>query len=359
MSVAYILEQGTVVNLEGERLLVKKGNTLLHTLHLFKLDQLVLFGNVSLTPRAMGTLLSREVDTVFMTRSGRYRGRLQPLASKNITLRCQQFRRMSDERFQTETARAIVLGKVANLRTNLMRMNRNRQDVTLDDSILSLKQLMKKVETAADTDSIRGYEGRAAAVYFGAFAKGLLHMSTGSFRRVRRPPTDPVNAILSLGYTFLFNSVLSAVSLAGFDPYLGCLHMVEYGRPSLPLDLMEEWRPLLIDTLAQSVFNLKVLTVEDFVRGTPDEEDEDRDLLAENGANEADTIVEPPVLPVKLTDGGFRKFLSQFERKMNEKVRYHLTGQQLTYRDCIREQVYHFARYVKGEDQAYQPMPSR
>jgi CRISP-associated protein Cas1 len=359
MSVAYILEQGTVVNLEGERLLVKKGSSLLHTMHLFKLDQLVLFGNVSLTPRAIGELLMREVDTVFMTRSGRYRGRLQPLVSKNITLRCDQFRRMGDEAFQTETSRAIVLGKVANLRTNLMRVNRNREDVNLDDAILSLKQLMKKAETAVDTDSIRGYEGRSAAVYFEAFAKGFLHIDTASFRRVRRPPTDPVNAILSLGYTFLFNTVLSAVNLAGFDPYLGCLHKVEYGRPSLPLDLMEEWRPILIDSLVQSIFNLKVLTAEDFVRTTPAEEAEDRDLLADDGSDQASASMEQPALPVKLTDDGFRKFLSQFERKMNEKIRFHLTGQQFTYRDCIREQVRHFARYVRGEDEAYQPMPSR
>lgn len=362
MAIAYVLEQNASVAREGERLLIKKGGAVLHALHVFKLDQLVLFGNVFLTPAAISCLLQRGIDTVFMTRYGRYRGRLQGLHGKNITLRQEQFRKMEDEAFCLKTAAAIVEGKIANLRAALLRLNRSREGLELEDQILSLKRLGQKLAEALDLDALRGFEGRSAVLYFQGFSRGFLADGVKFRKRVRRPPTDPVNALLSLGYTLLFNSVMAAVSLVGFDPYLGCLHTVEYGRPSLAIDLMEEWRPIIVDTLVLSVFNLKALTLDDFVAGKITEEDLEYEG---NGGMEEDAVgnkeaSEPlPALPVKLTDAGFRKFLAQFERKMAQKVRFHLTGQQLSYRDCIREQIRHFARYVRGEEEPYQPMPLR
>jgi len=360
--VAYVTEQGCLIAREGERLLIKKGSTVLHTLHMFKLDQLVLCGNVFLTPPATFYLLAQGVDTVFMTANGRYRGRLQPPHSKNITLRCEQFKKLSDTQFCLSTGKQIVAGKINNLRASLMRLNRSREGLALEDQILSLKKLAEKSQEAADLDSLRGFEGRSAVVYFQGFAQGFLTAGVTFDKRVRRPPTDPVNALLSLGYTLLFNTVTAAVGMVGFDPYLGALHSVDYGRPSLPLDLMEEWRPVIVDAIVLSVFNTRVITPNDFVitqasdedlETCTDEPDEDwdRDL-----ASDSDTR---PVLPVRLTDTGFRKFIAQFERKMGDKVRHHLTSQQLSYRDCIREQVRHFARVIRGEANVYQPMPWR
>ena len=365
MAVAYLLEQNTSVNKEGERLVVKKEGKILHTLHIFKLDQVVVFGNVLLTPAAIAYLLRSCVDTVFLTRSGRYIGRLQPPYSKNITLRCEQFRRLHEERFCLETSMAIVSGKIANSRTILLRLNRNREGLGLEDRILGLKQMARKVDEAESMDALRGYEGRAAVLYFEGFAKGFLADGVTFKGRVRRPPTDPVNALLSLGYTLLFNTVMAVVSLVGFDPFLGCLHTVEYGRPSLALDLMEEWRQILVDSLVLSVFNLRTVTPADFLTGKADAED-----LEENGVHEI-SIDEmsasggegsegpPPPAAVKLTDSGFRKFITHFERKMNERIQYQPTGQQLAYRDCIREQARHFARVVRGEEKSYQPLVAR
>ena len=216
-----------------------------------------------------------------------------------------------------------------------------------------------------DLDSLRGLEGKASAAYFEGFSRGFLAEGVSFSKRVRRPPTDPVNALLSLGYTLLFNSVMGAVSLVGFDPYLGALHAVDYGRPSLALDLMEEWRPLVVDTLVLSVFNLKSLTLEDFVKTGEIEHDSGRDVFEDEGVSESADRTEGTdgkgdvTLPVKLTDAGFRKFIVQFERKMHQKIKHHLTQQQLSYRDCIREQVRHFARVVRGEEKRYQPMISR
>ena len=362
MSVAYVLEQNASIRREGQRLLIKKEGAVLHTLHLFKLEQLVLFGNVLLTPAAVSALLRHGIDTVFMTSNGRYRGRLQGLYSKNITLRQEQFRKMDDEHFCLNTARAIVQGKIANLRANLLRLNRSREGLGLEDQILGLKRMGEKAAEASDIDAVRGFEGRSAVIYFKGFSTGFLADGIQFERRVRRPPTDPVNALLSLGYTLLFNTVMAAVSMVGFDPYLGCLHTVEYGRPSLALDLMEEWRPIIVDTLVLSVFNLKAVTLSDFVAGEIGEEeleDEDSSDLEGGAGDDKDANEPSPMLPVKLTDSGFRKFIAQFERKMAQKVRFHLTGRQFSYRDCIREQVRHFARYIRGEDEEYRAMTLR
>ncbi len=344
-----MLEQNTTISKEGGRLIIKKEGEVSQTVHLFKLEQVVLFGNIFLTPSVIQHLLKEGIDTAFMTRSGRYLGRLQGALGKNILLRREQFRKMEDPVFCLETAKSIVKGKLSNLRTLLMRVNRSREDINLDDQILSLRNLISKVDEVDNIESLRGYEGKGTAVYFEGFSKGLLAEGFEFKGRVRRPPTDPVNALLSLGYTLLLNQLIASINLVGFDPYFGTLHSIDYGRPSLALDLMEEWRPIIIDTLVLSIFNLKVLSPSDF---------EERPIVEDRIDNSGDESsgIKASVI---LTDTGFRKFITQYERKINQKVQYHLSGENLTYRDCIREQVRHFARYLKGEEKQYQPMPLR
>lgn len=349
MSILYLLEQNTTISKEGGRLIIKKEGKVYQTVHLFKLEQVVLFGNIFLTPSVIQHLLKEGIDTAFMTRNGRYLGRLQGAFGKNILLRREQFRKMEDPVFCLETAKSIVKGKLSNLRALLMRVNRSREDINLDDQILYLRNLISKVDEVDNIDSLRGYEGRGTAIYFEGFSKGFLTEDFEFKGRVRRPPTDPVNALLSLGYTLLLNQVIASVNLVGFDPYLGTLHSIDYGRPSLALDLMEEWRPIIIDTLVLSIFNLRVLSPSDF---------EERPIVGDRIDNSGDESsgIKASVI---LTDTGFRKFITQYERKINQKVQYHLSGENLTYRDCIREQVRHFARYLKGEEKQYQPMPLR
>ncbi len=364
MSIIYLMEQNATVSKEEGRLLVKKEGVVSHTIHLFKLEQIVLFGNIFLTPAAIRYLLKEGIDTAFMTRQGRYLGRLQGVLGKNIILRREQFRKMEDDEFCLRTAKAIVKGKLSNLRTVLMRLNRQRENLELDNEILSIRNLIPRVDEAGSLDTLRGYEGRGSAIYFGGFSKGFIAEGLEFPGRVRRPPTDPINALLSLGYTLLMNQVIAAVSLVGFDPYFGSLHSMDYGRPSLALDLMEEWRPIIVDTLVLSVFNLKAITPSDFEERKPvstdTESDEEsigalgarKEELAESSGSAGETKS-----AVLLTEAGFRKFITQYERKMMQKVQYHLTGEQFSYRDCIREQVRHFARYLKGEEAEYQPMP--
>lgn len=370
MSILYLMEQNTTVSKEGGNLLIKKEGVVSHTIHLFKLEQVILMGNVFLTPGVIRYFLQEGIDTAFMTTHGRYLGRLQSALGKNILLRREQFRKMENPAFCLKTAKSIVKGKLNNLRTVLLRLNRTREAVNLDDQILSLRNLIGKIDEVDSIDSLRGYEGRGSALYFEGFSQGFLADEITFLRRVRRPPTDPVNALLSLGYTLLLNQVMAAVSLVGFDPYLGTLHAMDYGRPSLALDLMEEWRPVIVDTLVLSVFNLKALGSDDFEVRPWAEESGGKDPPGETLRTSHEEVAEgeqamidgddkpdPGKRAVVLTEAGFRKFISQYERKMGQRVQYHLTGEQMSYRDCIRAQVRHFARYLKGEEDAYQPIP--
>ncbi|NWF92148.1 MAG: CRISPR-associated endonuclease Cas1 [Syntrophaceae bacterium] len=357
MSIVYLMEQNATVSKEGGRLLVKKEGVVSHTIHLFKLEQIVVFGNIFLSPAAIRYLLKEGIDTAFMTRQGRYLGRLQSAYGKNIILRREQFRKMEDDHFCLKTAKSIVKGKLSNLRTVLLRLNRQREGLGLENEILAIRNLIGKVDEANSLETVRGYEGRGSAVYFQGFSKGFIPEELQFPGRVRRPPTDPINALLSLGYTLLLNQVIAAVNLVGFDPYFGSLHSMDYGRPSLALDLMEEWRPTIVDTLVLSVFNLKALTQSDFeVR---EELIQERKNGGETGENKNEIIPtsQEKSKSVVLTESGFRKFVTQYERKMSQKVQYHLTGEHFAYRDCIREQVRHFARYLRGEESEYQPMP--
>src|SRR4030042_4262674 len=156
MSIVYLMEQNATVSKEGGRLLVKKEGVVAHSIHLFKLEQIVLFGNIFLTPAAIRHLLKEGIDTAFMTRQGRYLGRLQGALGKNIVLRREQFRKMEDAGFCLKTAKAIVKGKLSNLRPVLMRLNRQRENLELDNEILALRNLIPKVDEGGSLDTLRG-----------------------------------------------------------------------------------------------------------------------------------------------------------------------------------------------------------
>lgn len=358
MSVVYVVEQGAVLAREGNHLVVRREGRARRVLHVFRLEQLLIFGNVMLTPAARTLLLSRGVDTAFFSARGRYLGRLSPPLGKNVVLRREQFRRAEDPAFCLETARALVAGKVANCRALLLRLNRSREGLDLSGHVLTLRTLLERIEGARSVESLRGYEGRATACYFEGFARGLLVPWVAFERRVRRPPTDPVNALLSFGYGLLFNVVFGAVNAAGLDPYLGFLHAVDYGRPSLVLDLMEEWRPVIVDSLVLSVLNLRAIDSRDFQTVTLEESM--REGLAEAGPErEEEGSAGHEGAPLRLTQAGLRKFITQFERRMAQKVHHPVAGRQLSWRECIREQVQQFARYVRGQVAGYRPMAWR
>lgn len=381
--VVYIKTQGAKIVKEGRHLLVKKGDDVCNTLFTYKLRQIVIFGNVEMTHRALAQIMRHEIDIVFLTQNGRYLGRIASAESRNVYLHKRQYNLLDDHDFTLRVARSIVAGKLANMATFLMRIKRTRDDSIAGQRARGITDLIGQLPDANSVDSIRGYEGRGSALYFEAFPAGFID-NWGFARRVRRPPTDPVNSILSLLYTFLMNRVYAAVRVAGLDPYPGFLHSIDYGRYSLVLDLMEEFRPIIADSLALSLFNLHILKKDDFYMDKPanadttsadadDQPDVTKDPmgminpvcsdaeifdLPVQRMDDAQVVDSQPTekYPVKLHPDGFKRVIENFERKLTTEFYYAPAERSITYAEALIQQANHFRKVIEGEANVYQPL---
>lgn len=345
MAILYVTDQGATLTKRGNRLVVEKQGRPIHWSHAFKVEQVILLGNINLSPAVIAFLLQEGIDTVFLSYYGKYRGRLVAHLGKNIDLRRRQFARLDDPEFRLRQARACVQGKIYNCRVLLRRQNRDLGSLEVAEAVHQLRRLGHKADQADTVDSLLGLEGSAAAAYFGCFARLLRAGDLPFGGRSRRPPKDPVNVLLSLGYTLLANAIHTQVMVAGLDPYLGALHSPDYGRPSLVLELMEEFRPVLVDALVLHLVNKRIIRPTDFYRP------EDREPAAFDFA-----APDPPRegYPILLSHEGLKKFVTFFERRLNQRVYYFPQSERLTYRGVLLAQVRHFIR-VLADDSLYQP----
>lgn len=263
MSTLYLLEQGAKLEKESKRLLVRKDDNVLLEVPEFKIKRVFIFGNVQITTQAMKFLLESGIETSLFTIHGRLVGRLSPVQSKNVFLRMAQFEKAKDKEFRLGLARTIVEGKVKNARVLLQRYGRNHPEVDLENSGRDLSRCLEELSRKIQVSSMIGVEGRASAIYFKAFGRLFRRQLKFKVRR-RRPPTDPINSLLSLGYSLITNEMFSITTGIGFDPYVGFLHGIEYGRPSLALDLIEEFRHTVIDRLTLELINKEILKEDDF-----------------------------------------------------------------------------------------------
>lgn len=341
-----LMEQGLTLGVTGDLYSVERGGKLLEQIRMADIDEVLVFGAISVTPAALAAILRQGADAVFLTSRGRYLGRLVGRGSKNAELRLAQFDRVRDPAFALEAARGIVAGKIANQRSLLLRAQREQKREDLAAAIAEMRRLAELVAISPDRDSLRGLEGQAAAVYFGVFGLCVRNPLFAFEKRSRRPPRDPVNALLSFGYTFLGTAMESLVLRAGLDPMLGVFHGAEYGRPSLMLDLIEEFRPLVVDSLALRLVNLRAVAPEDF-----EEPPADDDVV---WSDESDSVPGPEAAKaVWLGESGRRVFFRSWGRRLRETVYYEPRRQTLALEEIMRQQVYHFARVVKGEEPAY------
>lgn len=381
--IAYICEQGAKISREGRRLIVTTPS-LKWTLFIEQLEQLLLFGNVQLTPPALLLLLREDVDTVFLRADGRFMGRLATKESANIFLRKKQFALTEDNDFCLRTARRIVQGKLLNQATVLARVKRSRGQTAAGDAARALKNMAHRSSLADSLESLRGLEGSAAALYFKHLPLAF-NQDWGFKRRVRRPPTDPVNAVLSLLYTLLINRSYAAVRLAGLDPYPGVLHAAAYGRYCLPLDLVEEFRAMLADTLTVALFNLRRLDWDDFEspEHTPEDEspthfDElDEVLKHPLGLMSADSAqpdisdlegeqvpnshldLGPSKRPLLLRKSPFKTVIAAFAKKMETQFFHPTANRNMSYTEAMNFQARQYRRLVEGEIDEYNPLTLR
>ncbi len=266
MATLYLTEQGATLRKEQRRLVIEKDGQILDEIHEFKVERVVIFGYIQITTQVIGDLLMRGVDTAFLNMQGQLKGRLAALASKNVPLRMRQYERVHDSAYSLEVARAMVKGKIANCSAVLARHQRNHPECDFRNDIDRLAGLMDEAVRKQSLDSLRGVEGHSAAVYFQCYGR-MFRRHLRFDKRTRRPPVDPVNSMLSFGYSLMYNEAISALVAVGFEPYLGFYHGINYGRCSLALDLMEEFRHITIDRLVASLANLEVFKPEDFSKG--------------------------------------------------------------------------------------------
>lgn len=381
--IACIREQGAKISRQGRRLIVTtQGGE--RTIFVDQLEQLLLFGNVQLTAPALLFLLREDVDTVFLRTDGRYMGRLSTSEQANVFLRKRQFALMDDRAFCLNVGRSIVHAKLTNQATVMARIRRARDKPQAGVAAAALRELAHRAEEVEDIDVLRGLEGSGAALYFRHLPLAFTE-DWGFTRRVRRPPTDPVNAVLSLLYTLLINRCCAAVRIAGLDPYPAALHRPAYGRQCLPLDLVEEFRAMLADTLTIALFNLHVLGSDDFEMPASEAAPEARGPDAAESAVIADPIgamtplntfpVEcdkpagpeetPPggpmaaKRPVTLCKGAFKRVLTLFAKKMETEFHHPVTERQMSYSDALVFQARQYRRLVEGDTDAYQPLMLR
>jgi CRISP-associated protein Cas1 len=319
---------------------------------LIKVDDVIVMGEVTMTASALHLLLEKNIEIHFLNHYGAFKGRLTPGLSKNSLLRLAQHRSHNDLIRRCELARRFVIGKLSNQRTMLQRHNRRQANPLFEQEITQLAALIRQLATLSpqgeathvlatgDTgikgtplETILGLEGAGSAAYFRCFGNMLTDQQQWSFAgRVKRPPTDPVNALLSYGYALLTGQVASAVQIVGFDQFVGYLHSSAYGRPALALDLMEEFRPIIVDSVVLTLLNNRMLTKDDF--------------LTELGA-------------YRLKKESNKLFLTRFEERLNEEITHPVFGYKTKYRRCIELQARLLGKYLMGEIPEYPPFITR
>ncbi|MGO9010630.1 MAG: CRISPR-associated endonuclease Cas1 [Bryobacteraceae bacterium] len=332
----YLNSQGVRVGKTGAVLQVKDDKALLQEARLGEICQVNLMGNVQISTQAVQALCEAEIPICYFSMGGWFYGITTGLNTKNVFLRRNQFRLADQEYFARALARRIVAGKICNQRTLLQRNHVEPKKTTL----AGLKEMADRAEIAGSLEELLGIEGNAARLYFGDFA-GMMKVDEDDCVRPlafemdgrnRRPPRDPVNAMLSLGYSLLTKDLTVACYAVGFDPYVGFYHQPRFGRPALALDLMEPFRPLIVDSAVLTAVNTGMVTGRDFVKA---------------GAS------------VALTAGGRKAFFRAYEMRMDTLVTHPLFEYRVSYRRMLEIQARLLARVLDGEIGEYPVFTTR
>jgi len=323
----YVQHQGARVHKDGEVLRTFDGDELIAEARLREISQVVLFGGVQLSTAVIHELCRRGIPVCYLSHGGWFYGITHGMSHKNVELRRRQYAVAEDSARSLALSRRFVQAKIVNCRTLL---RRNHPDPS-QEVLQSLKDDIRRAGRADRLETLLGVEGTAASRCFAHFAS-MLKPTNGNLRtfdfqsRNRRPPRDAVNALLSFAYAMLTREFAVTLLSVGLDPYLGFFHQPRYGRPALALDLMEEFRPLLADSVVLTVINNGEVRPEDFVSGMGS---------------------------VALTPSGRTRFLQAYERRMSQEITHPTFGYRISYRRVLEVQARLLGRYLTGEIPAY------
>ncbi len=319
MATLYLMEQGTTLYKEHQRLIVQISEKTKLEIPLRDVERILVFGNIQLTTQVINACLQENILILFVSPQGQYRGHLWSLESIHLHNELVQLERWKFLPFQLYVSKAIVEGKLINSKQLLMRLNRKRKLPEIEKAILGINSDIKALDSVDNIDSLRGYEGISAARYFPAFGQLITNSNFPFCQRYRQPPTDSVNSLLSFGYTLLFNNVLSLIIAEGLSPYLGNFHYGEDKKPYLAFDLMEEFRSPIVDSLVLKTLNSNIFKPDDF------------ECVNSEGA-------------IYLKASARRIFCEQFEKRMNEEISHPDLQSPVSYRYAIQLQIRRYKR---------------
>lgn len=336
LNTLYVTTQGTYLSKDGETVLVRVGDEVKLRVPIHNLGGVVCFGNVLCSPFALGLCAEKGVNVAFLSEHGRFLARVVGETSGNVLLRREQYRRADAETAALAIARHVVIGKIANARTVLMRALREypqacgRERVAAAEA--ALDRYLNDSRRVSSLDELRGIEGIAGKAYFAAFGD-LVVQQRDHFPfsgRTRRPPLDRLNSLLSFIYTLLVNDLIAALESVGLDPQVGFLHRDRPGRPSLALDLLEELRPFIADRLVLSLVNRRQVQHDDFE-------------VKENGA-------------VLLDAAGRRKVIAAYQQRKDDVLTHPYLGEKTTVGLLPHLQSLLLARHLRGDLDGYPPL---
>ncbi|OHD22996.1 MAG: subtype I-C CRISPR-associated endonuclease Cas1 [Spirochaetes bacterium GWB1_59_5] len=335
LNTLYVTSQGSYLHKEGETIVVEREKQKVLQLPIHTIGGLVCFGNVLCSPFLLGFCAEHAIAVSFLSENGKFLAAVRGPVSGNVLLRRQQYRMADDDTITTNIARNIVRGKLANSRIVMNRIVRdhgNKVDMaSIQSSSATIDRLIDQLENSADLDSVRGIEGLSAAEYFAIFDHLIIDQKQDfKFKnRNRRPPLDPVNALLSFIYTLLAHDIRSALETVGLDPAVGFLHRDRPGRPSLALDLMEEFRPVIADRLVLSLINRRQVIKKGFKK-------------AESGA-------------VIMDDDTRKTVLVEYQNRKQDEIFNHYIGEKISVGLLFFVQANLLARYIRGDIDGYPP----
>ena len=333
LNTLYVTTQGAYLTKDGETVLVSVEHETRLRVPIHTLGSVVCFGQVSCSPPFMGLCAEKGVSLAFLSENGRFLARVEGPVSGNVLLRREQYRRADSDEQSAAIARPVVIAKVANCRTVLLRALRDKPDCAGNSAIeaagMRLAHLVNTLQTPRPLDTVRGYEGDAARVYFEVFDHLVTESKDAFFfhGRSRRPPLDNLNALLSFLYTLVTHDVASALEAVGLDPAVGYLHRDRPGRPSLALDVVEELRPVLADRLAVSLINRRQIRAQGFRQ-------------TETGA-------------VLMDDDTRKEVLVAYQKRKQEEILHPFLKERVPFGIVPHVQALLLARYLRGDLDGY------
>lgn len=330
LNTLYITRQESYLHKERETIVVKQGDDKLGQFPALTVGNILCFGQVSVSPFLMGYCGEQGIGLAFYTEYGRFLARVQGKQTGNVLLRRAQYCWADDEKKSTAVARLMVAAKIANGRSVLMRELRNHGDnPALQIAVEKLATSLRRAQHASSVEEAMGIEGDAANSYFGVFDELIRGSGFAFGGRVRRPPTDPVNALLSFVYTLLTHECTSALQGVGLDPYVGFLHKDRPGRVSLALDMLEEFRSPIADRFILTLINRRQLQPADFITEA-------------SGA-------------VRLTDEARKTLLTAWQERKQTEINHPYLDESVSIGLLPHCQAMLLARHIRGDLEYYPP----